>query len=1388
MKHNDSELIRRILTGDDDAFSFLMEKYKQQVHALAWRIVGDFHIAEEITQDAFLKAYSELKKLKEPQRFAGWLSVITRRCCFAWLRKKRMWTESFEHLEESDCEKLDDVLYSEYVVEEKERTEAETQREVVRKLLAKLQESERTVITLHYFGEMTCSEIGEFLGVSANTIKSRLHRAQQRLKKQEPIIRKALEHFKITPNLTENIMREISQKKPIAPTSNKPFVPWVIASSTFVLVLIMLGIGNNSNLALFQQPYSLDASSEVMVDLVEVPVVAKLAVEQDVRKQVENANVQREIPVSKQKPDDTQLSAVAGQENNKENYPQWNLPQQAKMRLGKGGMSTIQFSPDGTQLAVGSRIGVWVYDADTGKEISLLSGMSGGIVYSPDGRFLATGGEDPTSSVGGTPHEKGVVLWDVYKGSKVKLQDDLPSAAALRFSNDSKTLVCLSKSRDTIYKVDVESGKVTTTKMGERPGYMSHENYALTEDKIAIGSREGKIELWDTTTVNKLSTLREFGKEVRMPDHFVTKNHALTLKFSPEGKRLATGNLDTTVQLWDTVTGEELIVFQKPIEGNIWSITRQNGQDIVKNPMKNERNGRPITLAFSPDGTLLACGSDDCTIKLWNSVTGELISIFTGHLCSVKSLTFSPDGNTLASGSDDGTVRFWDIKMQMALKTRIAGHLWMKTASILNDGFTSVSVSSHGIITMWDLKNSQKTTFKTKTTVEEPLYWQTYRTLLLSPDSTILASHGRQSDPTKPKFNINMLRLTDVYTGRELMTFPGGNAHVFSPDGKTVASGGSRIRLLNLETGKKREIITSDHDDGSYNEASIISTLIFSPDGDKIVSGNLGGYVQMWDLETGMELSSFFEELSYDDKNRDAILKFAYSSDGSLLAVGSMKRIRIIGRAKQPHFKELLHTEEEDGETFIFSPDNTVLIVGYWGGKIRIWDVVTGDKLTTLDGHSVAVGELKFSPDNKTLISVGGGTILFWVWETVLRNARGEYQEDEPEVNHSSEEPITKNVLQFHENTSFLAKSADHILTKGELFLVNEWYEEAFEVFAKNLTAADYNREKKVYTLPSFHRQLFGKIRKAGKNVQNTVGFADMVNNLIEVFPDNLSIQLNAHLVLAMFYHDKGLTEKANDHNQIIDLLKVNLSTESTNVQLNAYISLLVYYLDTGILDKADEYLEKIDDITAELDANNPSSLKLQLDTHFGLAEYYRENGMSGKADEHIRKTGFVMEDVWMVLGPFDNAGGIGYDTAYIHEDITEIDLTERYDGLNGPVRWKKLNDTKLTGYNSFGEKNVEWQVSYAFATVVSPDEREVQFRFDSDDQGKVWLNGKEVFSHTKTYAAKLDKYTIPVLLKAGKNSILVKICNEEGASTYILRITDQDGQAFDDLKIISVM
>ena len=190
MKNEDVALIQRILAGDENAFASLIRKYEKQVHAQALRKVDDFQIAEDIVQEVFVQVYQRLETLEDPKLFPKWLYVIVNRRCIAWLRKNRIQTEP---LEEIDISEIETEAYSRYVAAEHARTTAEAQRDLVKKLLAKLKESDREVITLHYFEEMTSTEIGEFLGVPENTVKSRLQRARQRLKKYEFMIQEALD-------------------------------------------------------------------------------------------------------------------------------------------------------------------------------------------------------------------------------------------------------------------------------------------------------------------------------------------------------------------------------------------------------------------------------------------------------------------------------------------------------------------------------------------------------------------------------------------------------------------------------------------------------------------------------------------------------------------------------------------------------------------------------------------------------------------------------------------------------------------------------------------------------------------------------------------------------------------------------------------------------------------------------------------------------------------------------------------------------------------------------------------------------------------------------------------------------------------------------------------
>lgn len=268
MEENSVQLIQRILDGEEEAFTFLIQKYQKRVHALAWKKIGDYHIAEDITQDTFLQAYKNLSKLKNPKQFDGWIYVITDRLCMNWVQRNK---NPFQSIEDTPVEEIEKSFYNQYESEERKIEATEHNLAIVKKLLAKLPESERTVLKLYYLGEMTAQEISKFLGVSLNTVKSRLRRARNRLKgKEELLIAENLESVQLSTDLTESIMRQIADIKPTPPIV-KPVLPWAAFGTAMVLILLLMGT-MHQYIAHFQKPYNFEALSEPTIEIVESPI------------------------------------------------------------------------------------------------------------------------------------------------------------------------------------------------------------------------------------------------------------------------------------------------------------------------------------------------------------------------------------------------------------------------------------------------------------------------------------------------------------------------------------------------------------------------------------------------------------------------------------------------------------------------------------------------------------------------------------------------------------------------------------------------------------------------------------------------------------------------------------------------------------------------------------------------------------------------------------------------------------------------------------------------------------------------------------------------------------------------------------------------------------
>ena len=426
MVEDDVQLISKVLSGDDEAFTTLVRKHQKSVHALAWRKIGDFHIAEEITQDVFLRVYKHLPKLKDPKQFFGWLYVTTHRLCNTWLRKNKSPTESLEDVPMADIEK---TFYEQYVSTQHAEEARSHQQELVKKLLEKLPESERTVMTLYYLGEMTAKEISKFLGVSINTITNRLQRARKRLQQDEELlVREMLGSVQLSESLTQNIVRKVADTKLPPPSTGKPLLPWAAFGAAAVLVtLLLLGV-SNQYLVRFQKPYSFEAQSEPTIEIVDAPIVLNIDVKPDVRSQAGRAvNTDRNTGTG------VQVSESDLASDTQDGSIQLSASQWAQTAGPQGGsVSDIFATAEGTIYAF-SPTGIYRLRADApawtlinsdlpieGLRVAMAEHDGTLYIVSNDEVFVSTDGGETWKSLGSRPegHAIGLVVVDEAQGSR----------------------------------------------------------------------------------------------------------------------------------------------------------------------------------------------------------------------------------------------------------------------------------------------------------------------------------------------------------------------------------------------------------------------------------------------------------------------------------------------------------------------------------------------------------------------------------------------------------------------------------------------------------------------------------------------------------------------------------------------------------------------------------------------------------------------------------------------------------------------------------------------------------------------------------------------------------------------------------------------------------
>ena len=304
-------LIHKILDGDKEAFATLVNRYQKRVHAIAWRKINDYHIAEDIAQEAFIQVYEKLSSLRNPKQFDGWLYVIVDRLCIDWIKKNKLDTQS---LQNTPKETLEEAFYMDYESKHREMETVEHYREIVQQLLNKLPESERTVFTLYHLGDMTAKEVSKTLGISVNTVKSKLRRARNRLRlKEELLLSEALRSLQLSTDLTENIMKKVDTLKP-KPQITKPLLPWAAFGTAVVLFVLTIG-AMHQYLPRFLQPYNFEALSEPTIEIVESPINLDIVSKPTLRNQVG-----RNVIDSKNKGVGSKVSEVDSATNAQNNF------------------------------------------------------------------------------------------------------------------------------------------------------------------------------------------------------------------------------------------------------------------------------------------------------------------------------------------------------------------------------------------------------------------------------------------------------------------------------------------------------------------------------------------------------------------------------------------------------------------------------------------------------------------------------------------------------------------------------------------------------------------------------------------------------------------------------------------------------------------------------------------------------------------------------------------------------------------------------------------------------------------------------------------------------------------------------------------------------------
>ena len=358
-------------------------------------------------------------------------------------------------------------------------------------------------------------------------------------------------------------------------------------------------------------------------------------------------------------------------------------------------------------------------------------------------------------------------------------------------------------------------------------------------------------------------------------------------------------------------------------------------------------------VSFSPNGKLLATGSRDKTVKLWDTTTGKEIKTLSGHTDWVSAVSFSLDGELLASASADNTVKLWDTTTGKEIKT-LSGHTNVVNAvSFSPNGELLASASADSTVKLWDT-----TTGKEIQTLSGHTDW--VEAVSFSPNGELLASASAD----------NTVKLWDTTTGKEIKTLSGHTNRVsavsFSRNGELLASASDDNTVKLWDTTTYKEIKTlSEH-------TSWVSAVSFSLDGELLASGSRDNTVKLWDTTTGKEIQTL-------SGHTNVVNAVSFSRDSKLLASASADNtVRLWDTTTGKEIKTLSeHTSWVSAVSF--SLDGELLASAGADSTVKLWDTTTGKEIKTLRGHTNWVRAVSFSLDGELLASAGAdSTVKLW--------------------------------------------------------------------------------------------------------------------------------------------------------------------------------------------------------------------------------------------------------------------------------------------------------------------------------------------------------------------------------------------------------------------------